>query len=169
GYDGAIRGTTMARKQAQSEISGSVLAPGESPDTSSKAHRKPHPNKNRIGWGRQFEKGHPYLGGKVKTMSLTGHLKAELAKIPDDVEDETLRGLTNAQIIARKYVEKARDGDNNAIKDIIDRIDGRAVQMVAGPGGGRIEMKQTKEIKEADLRIALKSLVDCGALKMYQG
>lgn len=131
--------------------------------------KKPHPNAGKTGWGRQFEKGHPYLGSKTKTISLTGHLKEELAKIPSDVEDPDLIGLTNAEIIAKRYIEKARDGDNSAIKDIMDRLEGRPIQMIAGPGGGPIETKQTKAIEEGTLKAALKSLVDCGALKIGQG
>ncbi len=44
-------------------------------------------------------------------------------------------------IVAAKLVELAEDGDMSAIKEITDRIDGKAMQAVehSGPLGGAIE------------------------------
>jgi hypothetical protein len=53
-------------------------------------------------------------------------LRMEIAALQDD-----RKGLRK---VARKLIEMAEDGEIAAIKELADRADGKAVQMVEGPG-----------------------------------
>lgn len=65
-------------------------------------------------------------GGKPKVKPFADALRMELAAVGDDH-----KGL---RIIARALIEKASEGDMQAIKEFADRIDGKVAQAVIGGG-----------------------------------
>ncbi len=54
--------------------------------------------------------------------------------------------------VMEKYVEAACDGESWAIRDMIDRLDGKPSQSheISGPDGTPVEMKWTVEVVDAD-------------------
>lgn len=46
--------------------------------------------------------------------------------------------LTYGQLLVAMLIEKALSGDVRAIEIVFDRVDGKVVQPVSGPGGGPI-------------------------------
>ena len=98
-------------------------------------------------------------------------LKEELRRIPSKNSDggENVGKLTNAQLLARSIVENAIDGNTTLAKDILDRLDGKVVQTVSGPGGGPLEISQTvKVIGQNEIKPALEALVECGVVQVHQ-
>ena len=65
----------------------------------------------------------PSAGGKT-TQPMREALDAELARATDDGEGHKTGVL---QLIARRLAAKALEGDLGAIREIFDRIDGKAV------------------------------------------
>jgi len=65
--------------------------------------------------------------------------------------DNYRKGL---DLVMDEYVKAACDGESWAIKDIIDRLDGKAIQAVevTGGGGGSIDMKWTVEVVEPNAK-----------------
>lgn len=134
------------------------------PYMTSKPKPKPKPQR-----GRPFEKGHAYHAHtKRRGISLTAMVRSELDRIPTIKEDGfDGKGKSNAYWIAYGYVTQARDGDRGMIRDILDRLEGKPVQILSGPGGGPIETKQEiKVITVDDLKPALDALLECGAVRV---
>lgn len=67
-------------------------------------------------------------GGKPKVKPFADALRMELAAVGDDH-----KGL---RIIARALIEKASEGDMQAIKEFADRIDGKVAQALVGDDEG---------------------------------
>lgn len=63
-------------------------------------------------------------GGKPKVKPFADALRMELAAVGDDQ-----KGL---RMIAAKLIEKAAEGDMQAIKELADRVDGKVAQAVVG-------------------------------------
>ncbi len=81
-------------------------------------------------------------------------LRYSLAKIGRDVPPEVdgeaadMRGLRK---LSDKFIQAAEAGESWALKELADRIDGKAVQGVelSGPDGDAMEMKWTVEVVDA--------------------
>ena len=121
-----------------------------------------HPNSK----GTRFQPGQAAnpSGRKKKEISLIALLKEELARIPT-LEDDGFdgEGKSNGYWLVKKLIEGAREGDRKNISDILDRVEGKPVAVIAGPGGGPID-QQITIINKADLTPALSALVQCGAI-----
>lgn len=63
-------------------------------------------------------------GGKPKVKPFADALRMELAAVGDDQ-----KGL---RMIAAKLIEKAAEGDMQAIKELADRVDGKVAQAIVG-------------------------------------
>jgi hypothetical protein len=72
-----------------------------------------------------FEKGKSgNPGGRGKLKPFADALRMEIAAVGDDQ-----KGL---RIIARALIDKASEGDMQAIKEFADRIDGKVAQAIVG-------------------------------------
>lgn len=92
-----------------------------------------------------FEKGKSgNPGGRPKGPSLKAEIIRQLAKKGDD-------GRRNVDAIAAALIEQARDGKIEAIREILDRVDGKVPQQqqVTGDGGGPLR------IESYDIRLAV--------------
>jgi hypothetical protein len=72
------------------------------------------------------ESGNP--NGRPKgTFSIVGMIKEKLQETPEGQKE------TYAQLLVKKYMHKALvEGDDKIIRDLVDRIDGKAVQKLTG-------------------------------------
>lgn len=127
-----------------------------------------HPNfieAARVHKFKPGQSGNP-SGKKPKPINLIAMLRDELARIPTIEEDKfDGEGHTNAWWMVKNIMGQARDGDRNVARDLLDRLEGKPIATLAGPGGGPIEVKQeTTVIAKSDLRPALEALVSCGAV-----
>ena len=102
------------------------------------------------------KKNQPDTGGageviaksNTKRRIMTDALMLALNREVEDCDGKPTKQLA---IIAKKLTEKAAEGDTQAIKEIFDRTDGKAMQAMelSGPDGGPMETKWTVEIKDA--------------------
>ena len=93
---------------------------------------------------RRFPKGtsgNP--GGRPRGVSLTRFLYLELAK--PSAEDPS---VTNAELVARRVVEMAIDGDLGAIREVLDRTEGKAVARTEHGEPGAFDELADKSIEE---------------------
>lgn len=91
--------------------------------------------------------------GRPKSMFRKAFLKVLERAIQDDPS-----GRTFADAIAEKFVSEASKGKLDVLREIIDRVDGKATQAVemSGPGGGPIDISMmTPEEKQRRLAILL--------------
>lgn len=80
--------------------------------------------------GRFFAKGHPKLGGKKKGYK---HFKTRfIEEMENTAVDEKGVTVRNDLAITRKAIQLARQGDLRAIEFIIERIDGKVPNVIAG-------------------------------------
>lgn len=84
------------------------------------------------------QSGNP--GGRPKGKSLTALLRERL----DEVDEAT--GKTIAQLVVEGWVNAARDGNVPAIKEALDRTEGKVIERkeLSGPDGGPIQMDLSK-------------------------
>lgn len=82
------------------------------------------PNKNTRGW-KPGQSGNP-AGRPKKEMTLVSLIKDELDKVPEDEKS----GKTNVQLIAEALMRKATSGNAEAIKIVLDRVEGKVKQVV---------------------------------------
>jgi hypothetical protein len=84
-----------------------------------------------------FYKGDPNInreGRPPGSFSIVQMIKEKLQEIPDGQKE------TYAQLMVKKYFHKALvEGDDKILRDLIDRVDGKAVQKMAGEMGMPIE------------------------------
>ena len=73
-------------------------------------------------------------GGRPASQSLNSAIRAKLDEVRDD-------GQTRAQRIAAILVELAESGDLRAIREVIDRTEGRPPQSIALDTGVPYELK----------------------------
>ena len=136
--------------------------------TSSVTARKVHPNKGKK-WGKPFQKGHRAYSHTLKNpISLLDLLRTELSRIPTkEVDGFDGKDKSNAWWLIHEYVQEARGAANiQAIKDILDRLEGKPAQAITGAGGGPIQLKQTVNVvDEQGIRGAVEALVECGAMR----
>lgn len=72
----------------------------------------------------KFIKGNPG-GGRPKGFSIVAHLKEKLQEVPEGQKE------SYATLITKKYLHKALvEGDTAILKDLFDRVDGKALQAV---------------------------------------
>ena len=94
---------------------------------SSAENRKPigNPNLAKLGEPYRFKPGNcANPGGRPKSRLISAELRNKIAEIdPNDSQ-----GRTNAEVVAEKIVEMAKNGDIKAIAEVIDRIEGKATQ-----------------------------------------
>lgn len=68
--------------------------------------------------------------GRPRGFSIVAHLKEKLQEIPEGQKE------TYATLITKKYLHKALvEGDDKILRDLIDRVDGKALQKLAGANG----------------------------------
>lgn len=130
--------------------------------------KKPHHNAGKT-WGKPFKKGHrPYKHDMKTPISLLDELREELASIPTKEKDGfDGKGKSNAYWLIHNYVAEARDAGNiQAIRDILDRLEGKPATTIQGSGGGPIQIAQTIHdvIDEGGIQDAIGALVECGAI-----
>jgi hypothetical protein len=83
-----------------------------------------------------FVKGDPNINreGRPKGFSIVAHLKEKLQEIPEGQKE------TYATLITKKYLHKALvEGDTAILKDLIDRVDGKALQQMELEAKGNFE------------------------------
>lgn len=135
--------------------------------TSETSARKQHHNKGKS-FGTPFKKGHSAYSHTPKNpISLLEILRSELNRIPTKEEDGfDGRGKSNAWWLIHEYVQEARGAANiQAIKDILDRLEGKPAQAITGAGGGPIQLNQNVNVvDEQGIRGAVEALVECGAM-----
>ena len=75
------------------------------------------------------QSGNP--NGRPKgTFSIVGMIKEKLQEKPEGQKE------TYAQLLVKKYMHKALvEGDRKILTDLVDRIDGKAIQRLAGEDG----------------------------------
>jgi hypothetical protein len=108
------------------------------------------PNREMVGYGRppltsRFQPGRSgNPAGRPKGQSLTTLLRAAIQAEVD--------GRTVAERIAEVMVNRAMDGDIRFIKEVLDRVDGKAPQHAANPGPeiSRIEVVYSNDWRERD-------------------
>jgi len=100
-----------------------------------KAAEKQPGNSGRDGRGH-FTRGNRYAfrkgrsgnpAGRPKSITLSEAYRRELAKV--DPEDPD--GRTHAEVLAGRMIDRAKAGDVAALKEIADRVEGRAKQTVS--------------------------------------
>ena len=126
-------------------------------------HAGMHPN-SRANLSKPGET-HNHRGGPQ--ISLLDLLRQELKKIPLKGLDgaDNIKHLNNAQLICQRYMEKVVDGDAVMMRDLLDRIDGKSMQPISGPGGSPIEVVQTvRHITQDELRPTLEALIGAGVV-----
>jgi hypothetical protein len=79
-------------------------------------------------------RANPSKGGKPDKLMRDALILA-LHRTAKDGKTKRLHRVANA------LVGKAADGDVAAIKEIFDRVDGKAIQQISGPEGGPIEIE----------------------------
>lgn len=68
------------------------------------------------------------------TFSIVGMIKDKLQETPEGQKE------TYAQLLVKKYMHKALvEGDDKIIRDLVDRIDGKALQKIAGDSNQPLE------------------------------
>lgn len=83
----------------------------------------------------KFIKGNPG-GGRPKGFSIVAHLKEKLQEVPEGQKE------SYANLIVKKYLHKALvEGDNKILTDLIDRVDGKALQRIGDPDGNNVVFK----------------------------
>lgn len=90
---------------------------------------------------KPFKPGHKKLGGKQKGYtSPTAELKRLLEKKISYEDPESKKQVTGkiSTVIALRGILNACQGDQNAIEDILDRIDGKPSQKVVSEMEGKI-------------------------------
>jgi hypothetical protein len=94
---------------------------------------KEKPYNNNVHLFKPGQSGNP--NGRPKgTFSIVGMIKDKLQEKPEGQKE------TYAQLMVKKYFHKALvEGDDKTLRDLIDRIDGKAVQKMAGEMGMPIE------------------------------
>ncbi len=78
------------------------------------------------------ESGNP--GGRPKEKPWADALRAALSELDAD-------GVKKLRKVAQAMVNKALDGDVSAIREIGDRLDGKAVQAIASEDGGPLQIQ----------------------------
>jgi hypothetical protein len=79
-----------------------------------------------------WKKGQPSPNpkGRPKGFSIVAHLKEKLQEVPAGKKE------TYAELIVKKYFQKALiEGDTKMLRDIVDRVDGKAIQKMDIEGG----------------------------------
>jgi len=80
--------------------------------------------------------------GRKQEKPFRDALRMQLAEAGDD--HQALR------LVASKLIEKAQDGDMQAIKELADRTDGKAVQAIAGDENSPLTFVQKIELVSPD-------------------
>lgn len=130
-----------------------------------------NPNSRKGRFRKQgLEGGNPRNDRGGAPISMVALLKEELKKVPSKALDgkENADKLTNAQLIAMRIVEEAKEGNLQMAKDIVDRCDGKVAVAIGGIDGKAIEIhhQETKVIKPEDIQPALAALIECGAVQV---
>lgn len=96
--------------------------------------------------GRGFAKGHKKLGGIKKGTKRFKTLFIE--ELENTGIDEQGRSGKNSYLITKKAIQMAREGNLMAIQFIIERVDGKIPQVVAGDENNPLTIVIEKEIGE---------------------
>lgn len=93
-----------------------------------------------------FVKDDPNINreGRPKdSFSLVGMIKSKLKEVPEGQKE------TYAALIVKKYLHKALiEGDRTLLRDLIDRVDGKALQRLANADGSNLAPTPIMEIKK---------------------
>lgn len=84
---------------------------------------------NRDHLFKKGQSGNP--NGRPKdTFSLVGMIKHKLKEVPEGEKE------TYADLLVKKYIHKALvEGNDKILRDLVDRVDGKAIQRLAGEDG----------------------------------
>lgn len=107
---------------------------------------------------KPFKPGHKKVGGKKK-----GYCSpvAELRKLLERkiaYEDPTTKIHVRGKIgtaIALRAIYNALEGDQNAIEDIMDRIDGKTAQKILNEMSGEVKMMGTIKVEGKPLEVKI--------------
>jgi hypothetical protein len=88
------------------------------------------------------KEGAPYGNQNARTGSL---LKGAIRRVLNENEAKGRQSLVN---IVQKLVDKAEEGDLPSIRELFDRLDGRAAQSVAltGEDGGPVQIQKVERV-----------------------
>ncbi len=105
------------------------------------------------------QSGNP--GGRPKKQPVTDHLRSQLEqRIPESMEAKLppffveMYGAeaTFGQLLAFKMVTKAANGDMRAIREVLDRVEGKVANKIAGgDGDGPVEFQVIRRVIVADI------------------
>ena len=70
-----------------------------------------------------------------------GNSNASKAKIWSDAVRKAVLSGKKLDMLAKKLIEKAEEGDLQALKEVGDRLEGKPMQSISGPEGGAIPVK----------------------------
>lgn len=106
----------------------------------------------------QFKPGHQKTGGRKKGyVSPTTELKRLLEKKISYEDPETKQQVKGkiGTVIALRAILNACQGDQNAIEDIMDRVDGKVAQKMLNEMSGTVTLMGTVEIDGKPLEIKI--------------
>jgi len=99
----------------------------------------------------KFKKGHPKVGGKQKgSVSVVSAIKRKLEEIADSKDKKTYLD----QIVEALFSKAISDKDVNALKDIINRVDGMPKQTIdSNVNDKREKPEEVADIEEEAVRV----------------
>jgi len=98
------------------------------------ASRKDFGEMGEFSKGYDPKRGDPVHAGKRngRRTTMTDALMMALNREVDSIKDGDGKPTKRLNVIANQLAIKASDGDIQAIKEVFDRTDGKAVQMIMG-------------------------------------
>jgi len=108
---------------------------------------------------RPFSSTHqPKVYGKRGASPLTAIKKylTKMIDVPDPITKEQ-RKMAIGEVIGLQWLSKAFKGEGDAVKDILDRIDGRVAQKLIGEGFGNSKIIIVREVQKKDTSVGDKT------------
>lgn len=103
---------------------------------------------------KPFPKGvvHKHKGGRKQGSRNLSTILRDALSTKVTLKDET---KTTAEWIIQALISKAGKGDIQAIREIMDRMEGKATQRteITGADGSAIEVKKSEGLRELDARL----------------
>lgn len=103
----------------------------------------------------KFVKGNPGGGRPVGSISIVEAIKRKLVEVPDG------QTKTYLELAVIRYFKKAiQDGDSKILKDLIDRVDGKALQKVEASIENRLPDAIEELNNNANIAGRVKKIID---------